>query len=121
MTTSPKWALKDYLPVPVVTDAQMVFGDISHLPPAHLLPEEYLRATGTDRDPVGCRFASDLFFRGSAAAKEYDFTAKEGVDVVAAGRAISAILRSFAPKHEHKIAGAGWLCDQWFNITPKTP
>ena len=39
---------------------------------------------------------------------------KEGVDGVKAKRHIMGCLRSFQPKHEHKIAGVAWLMSQWF-------
>ena len=38
----------------------------------------------------------------------------EGIDATAAGRHLTAILRSFEPKHEHKMAAAAWLASRWF-------
>lgn len=57
--------------------------------------------------------ASDLFF-GRAKLPEF----KDGISRVQAGKHIIACLRSFEPKHEHKIAGVGWLLSQW--TKPKT-
>ena len=42
------------------------------------------------------------------------FKAKDGVDNKKAMAAISAILRSFDPKHEHKEAGVAYLFSEWF-------
>lgn len=41
--------------------------------------------------------------------------ATEGIDARAAGRHLTAVLRSYEPKHEHKIAGVAWLASRWFD------
>lgn len=42
------------------------------------------------------------------------FYLSEGVDGNEAIRHLSAIQRSFEPKHEHKVAGVAWLASLWF-------
>lgn len=41
---------------------------------------------------------------------------KSGIDREAALRHLDACMRSFAPKHEHKIAGVAYLMSQWFEL-----
>lgn len=38
---------------------------------------------------------------------------KEGIDPKLANRHLNAVLRSFQPKHEHKLRGAGYLLYLW--------
>ncbi len=40
--------------------------------------------------------------------------AREGIIRRAALAHLSAVMRSFAPRHEHKIAGCAYLCSLWF-------
>jgi hypothetical protein len=46
-------------------------------------------------------------------------TPREGVDKHKALAAIKAIIGSFAPKHEHKTSGCGYLLSEWFELAPK--
>jgi len=39
---------------------------------------------------------------------------KEGIDPYKSGRHIMAIMRSYAPKHEHKIAACAYLMSRFF-------
>lgn len=94
-------------PLPV-TELDLAFGgDIGRLMPSYRsLPEEYQR-----EHAHFCRVAQDWFFNG---LKVDTLKPKEGIDAKAALRHCGAVLRSFEPKHEHKIAGVGWLMAQWF-------
>lgn len=94
-------------PLPV-DDLDLAFGgNIGKLMPLFRnLPEDYQRETA----PF-CRVASKWFFNG---LDVNTLTPKEGIDPKAALRHCGAVLRSFEPKHEHKIAGVGWLMAQWF-------
>ncbi|GAB1816077.1 hypothetical protein [Mycobacterium sp. MUNTM1] len=38
----------------------------------------------------------------------------EGIDAETAGRHLTAIQKSFEPKHEHKMAAVAWLASRWF-------
>lgn len=51
------------------------------------------------------------FFQG---LENSNFTPKESVDTDKALRHISAIMRSFQPKHEHKTAACAFLLAEWF-------
>lgn len=96
--------------VPDISDAAIVFGDVKHLPAWNDIPEDFQR----DRHPC-CDLASKWFASGLDPAAE-GLVPKPGVDGKKALRAVGAVLRSFEPKHEHKIAGAGYLLSQWFDI-----
>ena len=99
-------------PVPDLDGASAVFGNIKHMPKFATLPEEFQR----ERHPA-CKFVETWFYRG---VKVEDFpAARKGVDAIKARRAIGAVLRSFEPKHEHKIAGAGFLANEWFDFDKK--
>lgn len=82
------------------------------LPKWEDIPEEFQRDWGP-----WCKAANEWFFRGLDAKK---FVAKEGIDAGDAWRHMGAIMRSFAPKHEHKTAGVAWLMSQWFDFAPAT-
>lgn len=55
--------------------------------------------------------AQRVFFEG---ADSSSWVAREGVDKGAALAHFAAVLRSFEPKHEHKIAACGYMLSQWF-------
>lgn len=55
---------------------------------------------------------SDWFFNG---AKGKVFIPRPGVKEMEALAHISCIMRSFEPKHEHKIEGCAWLLNEWFS------
>jgi hypothetical protein len=98
--------------IPEVSNADLVFGpqNIGKILPAWSeLPEEYRK--GWSRGYGGCKLASELFCNGGRLPEP-----KEGVDAKRASRAIQACLMSFDPSHEHKIAGVGFLLEQWFKI-----
>jgi len=42
------------------------------------------------------------------------FVPKEGIDKQRAIAHLSAVLRSFDPSHEHKMAGVAYLMSEWF-------
>lgn len=56
--------------------------------------------------------AADRIFYGSMEGIELE--PKEGIDPYKAGRHIMAIMRSYAPKHEHKIAACAYLMSRFF-------
>jgi len=77
------------------------------LPPMSVIPEAFR----DERDPW-CAVAQRWFFSGLTAGT---LRALDGIDQTAALSHLAAVLRSFAPKHEHKMAGAAWLMSQWFH------
>ena len=76
------------------------------LPPYADLPEEFRR----ERNPW-CQFVQDWFFKG---ADKDRLKAKPGVDWKDAVGHCATIMRSFEPKHEHKVAGVAYLLSLWF-------
>ena len=97
-------------PIPEVTDLDCAFGGAMRiLPPYKDLPEEF-------RDMSGpfCRAASMLFYEGGKLS-DHGLTPKPGVDEKKVYRVLRACLGDFAPKHEHKIGGTGYLLSQWYD------
>lgn len=79
------------------------------LPPWESIPEAFRRG----RDPW-CKAVHKWFFEG---LKKGALRARDGVDQGAALAHCSSIMRSFEPRHEHKIAGVAFLCSLWFEPT----
>lgn len=77
--------------------------ELGLLPKWEDIPEEFRR-----EDNRWNTMANALFF-GKAKLPEF----KEGIKRAVAGKHIAACLRSYEPKHEHKMAGVGWLLSQW--------
>jgi hypothetical protein len=100
------------IPVPELTGADVVWGSIKHLPPINDIPEEFNR----HNNPY-CDFVSHWFFSGLKPNDLARLTPRAGVDRGKALAAIKTILASFAPKHEHKEAGAAYLLSEWFELT----
>lgn len=99
----------EYIPVQV-SSIDMAFGGkaMELLPPYKEIPEEFKRGS----HPAS-KFASDWFFKGLSAKPK----AKPGIDLDLALCNIQACLTDFAPKHEHKIAGAAYLSNLWFDLS----
>lgn len=91
-----------------VTDVDLAFGGrIADLMPSYEeLPEDFRR----ERDPFS-KIVNGWFFNGLHTGS---LQAKSGIDKSAALRHCRAIMCSFDPSHEHKIAGVSWLLSQWF-------
>lgn len=85
-----------------------VIGEL--LPETHEIPEEFDDMSPTLGRPW-VNLAHGIFF---GSFKEMWYSEKPGIDLVAAQRHLSAVLRSFQPKHEHKIAGVAYLMSLWF-------
>lgn len=77
------------------------------LPPTSDIPAEFKQHDGTEWN----RLVSRWFFEGLNGT----LVARDGIDATAATRHLSAVLRSFEPKHEHKEAGAAYLMSLWFD------
>lgn len=91
-----------------LTDAELAFPAevLQLMPPYAAIPQEYKR--GHNR---WCQLQSDWFFCG---IQRTSVTPKPGIDPEQAWRHLSAIQRSFAPKHEHKAAAVAYLLNEWF-------
>lgn len=108
-------------PVPI-SDALLAFpADLKDLlPPWDQIPDEFKE--------WNCRWArfADYWFRQGLAGTT-EFYCKDGIDGATAVRHLQAILGSYQPKHEHKLAGVAYLCSQWFEsvenyeVSERTP
>lgn len=96
--------------IPEVTDVDIVFGGgHSHLPPYTVIPEEFRRMHCPQQ-----RFFAEWFFKGLSKEEMDKWEPREGVDVEKAFRLFRSIIGSYAPKHEHKMAGLAWMFSWWF-------
>lgn len=87
-----------------------VIGD--YLPKMEDIPEEYTKGWTSNS---ACQFASKLMMGGLPEGK-LGFAPVDGIDPNMAWRHINACLGSYQPKHEHKIAGVGYLISLWVKI-----
>lgn len=105
------------LPIPDIKDVSLAFGDIKHMPKYASLPEAF---RDWQYEPH-CKAISSWFYGGATGAPNgltidgTTYTAKPDVDAKKALRAIKAVLGSWEPKHEHKIAACGYMLSQWFD------
>jgi hypothetical protein len=105
------------LPVPKVDGPSVAFGDIKHMPKFETLPAEF---KDFYHHPF-CGAIEDWFACGATKAKDgikigdATYTAKDGVNAHDALAAIKAVLASWEPKHEHKIAACGFMLHEWFD------
>lgn len=76
------------------------------LPPYDEIPKEF--RIGQFQNPY-VKFQNKWFFEGLNEIP----AAKAGIDQQKAIRHLSAIQRSFDPKHEHKVAAVAWLASLW--------
>jgi hypothetical protein len=98
------------LEVPTVTDAEVAFGTTACLPKWDDVPEDFRDFTYNEH----CKAVSTLFYSGGRIT-DMGYTLKQGLDENDVMRAIRACLCSWEPKHEHKIAGVGYMLSQWFD------
>jgi hypothetical protein len=109
-----------------MSDVDLAFGAASRiesiLPPADKIPVGFLADTVMDDkhnviDNDAERKWRDLFsglFYGTIDATKVAFIPREGIDPEMAWRHIRAIMGSFAPKHEYKIAAVAYLLSLWY-------
>ena len=91
----------------LVTDIDIAFpGNIIGrlLPPMAGIPEEFSSSENKWRNK-----ASRLFFNGGGIDIKPDINKSHAI------RHLRACLGSFEPKHEHKVAGVGYLLSLWCN------
>lgn len=82
------------------------------LPQMSEIPEEFKGFYGRAEAKKWVSVVDDLFFRG---AKKIKIVPKEGIDQVLAMRHLKAILHSWEPDHNHKVAGVAYLMSLWFD------
>lgn len=97
-----------------ISDAEIAFGTTKLLPPFDEVPETFKRGNEYTR-MLDCMFAG-------APLPDANVEFLEGYDDPDApallARVVQAHLRSFEPKHEHKISGLGYLLSHACLITP---
>jgi len=97
-----------------ITDLDIAFGTTKLLPAYCHVPEEFKH---------GNRYTQlmDLMF-GEQPLPDWEIVFRKGFDDPdapdALNRAVTAHLRSFEPKHQHKIAGLGYLVSLVFELHP---
>lgn len=81
--------------------------DMNAYPPLDAMPEEYRRGRAD-----GCEIASKLFYEGGKMS-DFGRVIMKGVDNTEFLTTLRAMLSSFSPKHEQKMAAAGLLIDTY--------
>jgi len=81
-----------------------------YLPEMEDIPKEF---KGSKEHRYWEGLVSGLFY-GSPRNKDLQLYPKEGIDPAKAYRMINACLRSFQPKHEHKMLGVSFLFHSFF-------
>lgn len=101
--------MKKWMPIEV-NDVDIAFGGKIEIlmPDYETVPEEFKK-----RDNQWVQLIQKWFYNGFP--KNVNVEPKENVDAVKAIRHIHCILKSFAPKHEHKIAGCAYLLSEFFD------
>lgn len=107
------------LAIPIVDGVDVVFGGnkaLEIMPKMKDIPNDFPNRV------KWVKVMSDWFFAGIKNAK---WTPKEGVETKKALAAITTVMHSFAPKHEHKTAAVAFMLSEWFHDvtyeTVKTP
>lgn len=100
------------LPVPEVSDLDLAFPANPPLPAVQDIPEEFKRNPRN----LFVRMADHLFSHGDVQGfpDGKHLTLVEGLDPEKVQRAVLCCLRSYAPKHQHKIAGVAYMLSNWF-------
>lgn len=108
--------------IPDLSAVDVAFGQIKHMPRYVTLTEEFQRG----RHDM-CDFAQGWFFGGCGregdhlTVKNMTIKPRDGVDAAKALAAVKAVLGSFEPKHEHKIAACGFMLNEWFEKVRPLP
>ena len=97
--------------IPEVTRLELALGTARYLPEWDSLPEEFRRG----HVKPWCDIVGRWFFNGLSVKAE-GLVAKPEIDQQQAPAALSALLKSFDPDHNHKINGIAYLMSQWFDI-----
>jgi hypothetical protein len=96
-----------------ITDAEVAFSTERLLPKCGDIPRDFFNGN------IYTRIAEAIFFGGKIPSGELHF--REGfIDDAAATdlrKCIQAHIGSFGPKHEHKIAGVGYMFSQVCEVT----
>lgn len=103
------------LTIPEVDGVDVVFGGqkaLEIMPKMKEIPQDFPNRRKWEK------VMHDWFFKGMKNAK---WTPKEGVQTKKALAAITTVMHSFAPKHEHKQAAVAFMLSEWFeDVTYET-
>lgn len=86
-----------------ITDIEYALGTTKFLPSVDDIPREFKSQYGN----VFTKIAESLF--SGSKPPDVDLTMHDGFDQELVSRCVLAHLRSWAPKHQHKIAGVGFM------------
>lgn len=87
-----------------ISDAEMAFSTDRLLPAWEEIPSEFRQGN------LYTKLAESIFFGMEMPKCEIEM--KDGFEPQALNRAVRAHLQSWGPKHEHKIAGVGYIISQ---------
>jgi len=93
-----------------ITDLEMAFSTDRLLPPKKDVPPEFWSGN------IYTKLAESIFY--GTKLPDCKIEMRTGVQPEKLNRAIRAHLQSFGPKHEHKIAGVGYLIAQFATLQP---
>lgn len=94
-----------------ITDVEMAFSTQRLLPAGEDIPDEFWRGN------LYTQLAEALFY--GQAMPECDIQLNEGIEPEQLNRCVHAHLGSWGPKHEHKIAGVGYMIACVATLSPK--
>ena len=95
-----------------ITDVELAFSTERLLPEWDDIPAEFQRGN------LYTQLAEAIFYGRELPGCEIEM--KEGFDPQSLNRAVRAHLQSYGPKHEHKIAGVGFMVAQAATLHHKT-
>lgn len=102
--------VRDWSTPGVVSDTDVSFGaGLGMFPTIAEIPDEFNMYSG-DRT-IWNKVFSEWFFKGMNAGV---LVAKKGIDNTKAIRYLTALMRSWEPKHGHKEAAVAYLMSLWF-------
>lgn len=93
-----------------ITGPEIAFGTERLLPAWEVIPEDFKKGN------FYTKLAEAIFYGTTLPQGEMDLN--EGIDPEMLNRAVRAHITSFGPKHEHKIAGVGYMIASACTITP---
>ena len=99
--------------LPKVRDVDLAFGSTVWLPVPEVIPKEFWHENQYSR------FMDGWFFDGLTEKSLKNIILSDSLSSEEAGervKQIMAILESWAPKHEHKIAGCAFLLSQFCTL-----
>lgn len=96
-----------------ITDVECAFSTTRLLPAVEDIPAEFKSQRGN----VYTRIADSIFM--GTALPEAEIEMKEGFEPGSVNRCVRAHLSSWSPKHQHKIAGVGFMISMTMDVTEK--